>query len=115
MLFLPSLLPDIAQEAAIRLADMPRMISGEAAYATMHVYPSPENTALAWAFFIMLLLTIAVISACIIALRGGPGAATPEQLLIEEVMRDQEKWAEGKVEPGPQPWEKTADWWKMDG
>ena len=61
-----------------------------------------------------ILLTFSVIGACIIALRQRPRSPTPEQLLIEEVLRDPHA-AEHGLPPSPlQPWERPPDWWKQN-
>jgi hypothetical protein len=74
------------------------------------------NSLLTWALLFFFLLTLAVIGACIIALRQRSGPPSPEHLLIEEVLRDPDAAENGKpAQDGPklQPWERPADWWKQ--
>lgn len=76
--------------------------------------PSGTGDVLAWALVAFFLLTLGVIAGCILALRSRPQQPTPEQLLIEEVQRDEDALAGSEPDRAPDaaPWEKPADWWK---
>lgn len=71
--------------------------------------------ALAWALVAFLLLSLGVVAGCCITvLRSRPPGPTREQLLIDEVLRNEDQLASGSVvsQPGNVPWERPADWWK---
>lgn len=84
-------------------------------HGALEASASSVNSLLTWALLFFFLLTLAVIGACILALRQRSGPPSPEHLLIEEVLRDPEAAENGKpAQDGPklQPWERPADWWK---
>ena len=69
-----------------------------------------------WGLLISLLVTLAVIGACIMALRVKGMGPTPEQALIEEVLREaREEERSGRNRTTGAPWERPADWWKDAG
>lgn len=85
-------------------------------HGALEASASSVNSLLTWALLFFFLLTLAVIGACIIALRQRSGPPSPEHLLIEEVLRDPEAAENGKpARDGSslQPWERPADWWKQ--
>ena len=69
-----------------------------------------------WGLMITLLVTLAVIGACIMALRVRGTGPTPEQALIDEVLREaREEERRGRRTEPRAPWERPADWWKNAG
>jgi hypothetical protein len=99
-----SSLPGPVQALAAYLTDR-QPLRSEATERVWHgaleASASSVNSLLTWALLFFFLLTLAVIGACIIALRQRSGPPSPEN---------------GKpAQDGPklQPWERPADWWKQ--
>ena len=70
--------------------------------------------AAAWALLVFLFATLLAITCCVLALRFRPPGPKPEHDLIDEVLAEEDKFANSTPgrEEGASPWEKPADWWK---
>jgi hypothetical protein len=111
-----SSLPGHVQAIAAFLTDRQPLPTapGRVWHGPLEASAATTSNWLAWTLLLSLLLTFSVIGACIIALRQRPRSPTPEQLLIEEVLRDPHA-AEHGLPPSPlQPWERPPDWWKQN-
>ena len=112
---LPLIAPGISQSLAAELLD--RAASSGSYGSGVWQHARGAGDVLAWGLVVCFLLTLGVIAGCILSLRSRPRQPTPEQLLIEEVQRDEDRLA--GTAPGPehdsQPWERPGDWWKSEG
>jgi hypothetical protein len=115
MLSLPLLAPQISEALAAELQDRGAATVARQAGAWDGVWretAARSGDMLAWALVAFFLLCMGVFAGCILALRMRPRRPTPEQLLIEEVQRDEDRLAGTAPDEGRQSWERPADWWK---
>jgi hypothetical protein len=75
-----------------------------------------NGDAAAWALVVFFLVTLGLVAGCVAAALTRPRGPRREHLLIDEVLRDEDKLAAstpGFTEGGA-PWEKSADWWREE-
>lgn len=115
MFSLPLLAPQISEALAAELLDRAAATVTRQAGVWDGVWretAARSGDMLAWALVAFSLLGMGVFVGCILALRTRPRQPTPEQLLIEEVQRDEDRLAGTVPDEGRQSWERPADWWK---